>query len=245
LSFGSGFLIALAAGALGLGVMLALRWWSIRGTGTALPTPLAAAFSRRFRLGVMVLAGLLLLAVGATIWQQARSIQSEASPRTEMAPATAAPSPAPAKGGELPAMIVELKARLAADPASGQDWLLLARAYRQLQQFPAADGAFREVAARLPDDAAWLADWVDTHVMAGGRQWDEDARALLKRALQADPKHVKTLALAGSEAFDRKDYATAIAFWQRMKAAAPAGSMEVRLAEVNIGEAERLISGKR
>jgi cytochrome c-type biogenesis protein CcmH len=156
----------------------------------------------------------------------------------------AEPGAVPNRGGELPAMIAQLKTRLAADPASGQDWLLLARAYRQLQQFPAADGAFREVASRLPDDAGWLADWVDAHVMARDRQWDADARTLLKRALQADPQHVKTLALAGSEAFDRKDFASAIAFWQRMKAAAPAGSMELRLAEVNIAEAERL-SGKK
>ena len=41
------------------------------------------------------------------------------------------------------------------------------------------------------------------------------------------------------EAFSRGDYATAIKFWERLKAAAPAGSMELQLADANLAEARR------
>lgn len=53
------------------------------------------------------------------------------------------------------------------------------------------------------------------------------------------------LALAGGEAFDRADYKTAIDYWKRIKAVAPTGSMEVKLADSNIAEATAQMSGKK
>jgi cytochrome c-type biogenesis protein CcmH/NrfG len=68
-------------------------------------------------------------------------------------------------------------------------------------------------------------------------------RDIVKRALAADPKHLKSLALAGSEAFDRSDFKAAIDYWKRMKATAPSGSMDAKLADSNIEEAMSRISG--
>jgi cytochrome c-type biogenesis protein CcmH len=148
----------------------------------------------------------------------------------------AAPSNA---GGDLAPLVQRLKAKLDADPSPGDGWLLLARAYGQLQRYPEADAAYREAAKRLTPDADLLADWVDAHVMARQRQWDGEARNLLQRALASNDRHLKTLSLAGSEAYSRGDYVTAIKFWERLKAAAPAGSMELQLADANLAEARR------
>jgi cytochrome c-type biogenesis protein CcmH len=45
--------------------------------------------------------------------------------------------------------------------------------------------------------------------------------ALVERALKIDPKHVKALALAGTAAFNRGDFAAAVRLWERLAEAAP------------------------
>jgi cytochrome c-type biogenesis protein CcmH len=148
-------------------------------------------------------------------------------------------------GGDLNTVVKRLADKMAADPNNGEGWLLLAKTYNELRKYGEADAAYEKAAALLPPDATMLADWADTHVMANGRKWDEAGRKIVKRAVAADPKHVKALALAGSEAFDRADYKAAIDFWKRMKAAAPADSMDGKLADANIAEANAMLSGKK
>lgn len=158
--------------------------------------------------------------------------------------AGAEPAPANTKGGDLNTVVKRLADKMEADPKNGEGWLLLAKTYSELRRFAEADGAYAKAAALLPPDATMLADWADAHVMARDRKWDEAGRDIVKKALAADSKHVKALALAGSEAFDRKDYKGAIAFWKRMKAAAQPESMDSKLADANIAEAEAVMSGK-
>lgn len=148
-------------------------------------------------------------------------------------------------GGDLNTAVKRLADKLAADPNNGEGWQLLAKTYNELHKYAEADAAYAKAAALLPPDAAMLADWADTHVMANNRKWDDESRKIVKRALAADPKHVKSLALAGSEAFDRGDYKGAIELWKRMKAAAPADSMDGKLADANIAEANAMLSGKK
>lgn len=157
----------------------------------------------------------------------------------------AGPAPANTKGGDLNTVVKRLADKMEADPKNGEGWLLLAKTYGELRRFAEADGAYAKAAALLPADATMLADWADAHVMAKDRQWDAAGRDIVKRALAVDPKHVKSLALAGSEAFDRKDYKGAIALWKRMKAAAQPESMDSKLADANIAEAEAVMSGKK
>jgi len=60
-------------------------------------------------------------------------------------------------------------------------------------------------------------------MLQGGKSAGEPTR-LVEKALQIDPGNLKALALAGSAAFEREDFAAAISFWQRARALAPAGS---------------------
>jgi cytochrome c-type biogenesis protein CcmH len=148
-------------------------------------------------------------------------------------------------GGDLGTMAKRLAEKLAKDPGNGEGWLLLARTYNELRQPKETAAAYAKAAALLPLDASMLADWADAQVMSNGRKWDAEARKIVQRAVEADPKHLKSLALAGSEAFERADYKAAIGYWKRMKAVAPADSMDAKLAEANIHEAEAMMSGKR
>lgn len=158
----------------------------------------------------------------------------------------AGPDMAPAQsGGDLKIMAKRLAEKLAMDPGNGDSWILLARTYTELHMAKETAETYAKAAALTTLDASMLADWADAYVVSHDRKWDAEARKILQKALAADPKHMKTLALAGSEAFDRADYKTAIDFWKRMKAVAPAESMDAKLADANIHEAESLMSGKK
>jgi len=151
----------------------------------------------------------------------------------------------PTTGGDLKVMVTRLSAKLNQDPKNGEGWALLAHTYVELRQHSEAEAAFAKAAALLPPDAKLFADWADAHVVAHDGKWDAQARDLTKRALAADPKNLKALALAGSEAFSRADYHQAISFWKDMQAAAPANSMHAKLAQVNIEEANAMLAGKK
>ena len=148
-------------------------------------------------------------------------------------------------GGDLNAMARRLAEKMARDPANGEGWLLLARTHGELRQYREAAEAYAKADALLQPDAALLADWADAYVMSREGKWDDKARGIVKKALAAEPTHIKSLALAGSASFDRADYKAAIAYWKRMKARAPADSMDAKLAEANIAEAAALMNGKQ
>ncbi|MET3107302.1 cytochrome c-type biogenesis protein CcmH [Oxalobacteraceae bacterium GrIS 2.11] len=147
-------------------------------------------------------------------------------------------------GGDLNALTKRLEGKLEKNPNNGEGWLLLARSYSELRQPKQAADAYAKAAALLAPDATLLADWVDARVMANNRQWDAESRSILKRALAADPKNIKALALSGSEAFERGDYQAAIGYWKQLTAAAAPDSAEAKLAEQNIQEANKHLSGK-
>jgi cytochrome c-type biogenesis protein CcmH len=62
----------------------------------------------------------------------------------------------------------------------------------------------------------------------------------VRRALEIDPNQWKALALAGTAAFDRKDFGEAIAYWERLKRVVPPDSEMGRSVDASIAEAREL-----
>jgi cytochrome c-type biogenesis protein CcmH len=203
----------------------------------------------------IALAALGLLGYALTATQSADSPKAGSSPSVlgmgeklgKGAPVMPGGEPAgeAAKGGDLNNLVKGLADKMANDPNNADGWLLLARTYGELRQSDKAAAAYEHVSALTKLDAQSLADWADAHVMARDRQWDDKGRDIVKQALKADPKNAKALALAGSEAFDRKQYKVAIDFWKRLKAVESPDSMNAKLADSNIAEATALMSGKK
>ena len=63
---------------------------------------------------------------------------------------------------------------------------------------------------------------------------------MIDRALKLDPDNLKALSLAGTAAFDRKDYATAVKHWERVQQVAPADSIYRSQVQGSIAEAREL-----
>jgi cytochrome c-type biogenesis protein CcmH len=141
---------------------------------------------------------------------------------------------------QIAKMIKELEARLEKEPGNAEGWTVLARTYYQMSRYPEAARAYERATALAPGDAAMLADYADALGAAQGGTLQGKPLELVAQALAADPTQWKALALAGTAAFDRKDYAQAVAYWERMKATVPAGSQIAQSIDSSIAEAREL-----
>lgn len=140
-------------------------------------------------------------------------------------------------------MVTRLAARLDSNPGDAEGWVMLARSYGALGRFSESAAAFAKAAKLRPDDAQLLADYADTLAMANNRNLAGEPTAIIERALKADGKNVKALALAGTAAFDRGDYRRAIEYWQKLMQVVPADSEFGQSIRTAIADAERAGGG--
>ena len=140
----------------------------------------------------------------------------------------------------LEAMVARLAAHLRSNPEDGTGWALLGRSYAAMGRFPEAVDAYAKAAERNPRDAQLLADFADALAMARGRSLEGEPEKLLARALELDADNLKALALAGTAAFNRRDYGTAQKHWRRMLRLVPADSEEARSIQASLDEAKAL-----
>lgn len=124
----------------------------------------------------------------------------------------------------LAAMVTQLRERLQARPDDAEGWLMLARTTGAMARYEDSAYAYREAARLVPNDAQLLADFADTLAVAQGRSLSGEPERLIKRALAVDPRNVKALALGGTAAFVRGDYARASALWKRVLEIVPPDS---------------------
>ncbi|MDH5538506.1 MAG: c-type cytochrome biogenesis protein CcmI [Rhizobacter sp.] len=105
-----------------------------------------------------------------------------------------------------------------------EGWTMLARSYSVLQRFDDASRAFARAIALSPNDAQLLADRADVMGAAQGQKLAGEPMRLIERALQIDPRNAKALALAGSAAYEHKDFAAAVRHWSDARQIVPADS---------------------
>lgn len=146
---------------------------------------------------------------------------------------------------QIQQMAAALAERLKAQPADQEGWLMLGRSYVALQRFRDAATAMRRAAELGPPDATLLADLADVTGMAQGKRLAGEPARLIQQALDIDPRHVKALALAGSVAFEARDYGAARGYWQRLVAVVPAESQMARSIQNSIAQATQLEGGVR
>jgi cytochrome c-type biogenesis protein CcmH len=143
---------------------------------------------------------------------------------------------------QVEAMVERLAGRLRENPDDVEGWRLLGRSYGALGRFGDAAQAYAQAARRAPRDAQLLVDFADVLAMAQGRTLEGEPEKLVLRALEIDPANLKALALAGTAAFARADYAGAVRYWERMLAHVTPGSEDARTIQSNVDEARALVT---
>lgn len=155
---------------------------------------------------------------------------------------------APASGertqAQIEANVTALAKRLQENPSDAQGWAMLARSYNSLERFSEAAGAYAKATELTPDNADLWAEYAFTSAMAAGRSLEGRPSELIQQALKVDPNNAKALQLAGSAAFQAKDYNQAVDYWQRVLKQVPPGSDVAESITSRINEAKTLAAGK-
>jgi cytochrome c-type biogenesis protein CcmH len=143
--------------------------------------------------------------------------------------------------GDMDALVAKLAERMEKQPpgqvSDVEGWVMLGRSYAAMQRFPEAQRAFARALQLAPNDAQLLADQADVMAMLQGRNLEGEPLRLVQQALRADPSNLKALALAGTAAFERKDYVAAIDYWGKARAVAPPDSEFAQGLERGVAEA--------
>jgi cytochrome c-type biogenesis protein CcmH len=139
-----------------------------------------------------------------------------------------APRSAP-RGGEithdqLNDLIAKLAAKLEQQPDE-TGFVMLARSYYSQRRYAEAVRAFSRAGAMVMQDADLLSDYADALAVVQDGKLSGKPLELVQRAIAVEPAHPKALALAGTEAFQRQDYRSAIGLWERIRADSDFGQM--------------------
>ena len=142
---------------------------------------------------------------------------------------------------QIEGMVASLATRMQNEPDNIEGWHMLARSYNAIGRYKDAADAYARLAKLVPNDSNLLADYADTLAMALGRSLVGEPEKLAEKAVQIDPQNLKALALWGSAAFERKDYAAAVERWQKILKVVPPDSEAARSVSGSIAEAQQLM----
>jgi cytochrome c-type biogenesis protein CcmH len=209
-------------------------------TAAASASPVPAKPVRPSALLVISLAvGVLALALAGYAW---KGSPAAITGSVDGAPAAADGKAAPHATGvdQIAAMTEKLAERLKDKPDDVEGWSMLARSYSVLGRHAEALKAYEKATSLRKDDPTLLADYADSMAVNNNSDLTGEPMKLVERALKLDPKNLKALYLAGTQAFNTKDYTSAVQIWEKMVAVSPPGNVFVQQVEPAIVEARKL-----
>jgi cytochrome c-type biogenesis protein CcmH len=126
------------------------------------------------------------------------------------------------------------------DPRDVPSWLALAELRRTEHDNSAAREALEKVIALHGMSAQSWADYADVLASLAGGSLGGAAGKAIDNALALDPSNLKALWLKASQAHEQRRYAEALGWWNKLHAALPPDSADVRVIDSNIAEDSQL-----
>ncbi len=141
------------------------------------------------------------------------------------------------QGSDVEEMIATLTQRLEANPDDAEGWAMLGRSYYFVQQYDTSAKAYGNAIAKLSVESADLyADYADAKALANNRSLQGKPMEAVVRAIQIDPNHTKSLWLAGTGAYQAKDWQKTKQYWEHLLTLMPQGSENAQMIEANLRE---------
>ncbi|MDD2915095.1 MAG: c-type cytochrome biogenesis protein CcmI [Gallionella sp.] len=136
----------------------------------------------------------------------------------------------------------ELENKLKKLPENPDGWLMLARSYGELQRYPDAVRAYEKLLELVPDEAQLWANYADVYAMSNNQSLRGEPTKFLNKALELDGSNPMALALSGSAAMERGDYAAAVTHWTKLVSVLPPESSELQMLRDGIQQARQFLS---
>jgi cytochrome c-type biogenesis protein CcmH len=138
---------------------------------------------------------------------------------------------------QIIAMVDKLAQHLKQDPNDGEGWAMLARSYSVMERNAEALDAYEKASALRKDDPSLLVDYADALAVKNNHSLAGEPMKLIAQALKIDPANLKGLALAGTDAFVRQDYAQAVRYWSEVQKVGPPDNALVQQVSSSLQEA--------
>jgi cytochrome c-type biogenesis protein CcmH len=183
--------------------------------------------------------GVVAIAAAGYLLKATPVAQGEAE-QTQMLSADGKPAPHATGAEQIAAMTEKLSERLKEKPDDVEGWSMLARSFSVLGRHADALKAYEKASNLRKDDPTLLADYADSLAVNNNSDLEGEPMKLVERALKLDPKNLKALYLAGTYAFNKKDYPSAITFWEKLVQVGPPGNVFANQVEPAIAEARNL-----
>lgn len=139
----------------------------------------------------------------------------------------------PAEGEESQRLLAELERHLQRQPTDVRALVLKARLDMRAQRYDAAASAFEMAVSgksKAANDAGVWVEYAEARGMAQGGTLIGEPLRLVQKALSIDARHVQALDLAGSAAWEMRDFAKAAMYWKRLlEVTAPGSSRHAEL----------------
>lgn len=144
---------------------------------------------------------------------------------------------------EFASVVDNLIVRLNSNPEDIEGWIMLARTYAIMNRFEDASNTYAKINELVPDNPQILSDYADMLAMTNQGGLAGKPTELIQQALSIDPDYPKALALAGTVAFEKKDFNDAAEYWERLLAVIPADSQLAGSVRESIADARSLANG--
>ncbi|MFH1494908.1 MAG: c-type cytochrome biogenesis protein CcmI [Pseudomonadota bacterium] len=153
-------------------------------------------------------------------------------------------SEAPAMAGQegqhdAAPMIAALEARLKSNPEDVAGWYMLARSYGAIGQYGESVRVYARLHELLPGESSVLADYADAFAMTQGGNLQGKPLELINQALKLNPQDEKALNLAGSAAYQAKDFSRAAEYWRSLLKLIPPEADYINEVRAAIEDAEK------
>jgi cytochrome c-type biogenesis protein CcmH len=149
----------------------------------------------------------------------------------------------PTGAADVKRMVQSLARKLEKNPDDLKGWAMLARSWKVMGRYGEAEQAFAKAGKLAEGDPDVLTEYADVVAMRNGGRLAGKSEDLVNKALQLDPNHTTALWMAGTAAYQRKDYPAARRQWERLLAQIPGKSSDREVIRANLEEI-RILSGE-
>ena len=118
-------------------------------------------------------------------------------------------------------MTQRLAVKLRDQPNDPNGWSMLAKAYMALGRDSDGIMAYDRAVLLVPDNATLLAEYAHALATRNSNSFTGKPRALIAQGLKLEPNNPRILALAGSAAYEAKDFSAAISYWEKLLTLVP------------------------
>ncbi|MEI8029730.1 MAG: hypothetical protein WCH35_08125 [Comamonadaceae bacterium] len=211
----------------------------------ASPDTQAPAAPAQRRPPIRLMAGLaavilVVATIGYILTRTAEPVASAGEGASAPEAAAAVTAPHATNSEQMGAMMDKLAARLKDNPGDATGWAMLARSYGVLGRTTEAVEAYAKALDLSKNDSGLMVDYADALAVKNNRVLAGEPMKLINRALKIDPRNVKALAMAGTDAFDRKDYRGAVKLWEQVVEFGGADNLFVQQIQGALAEARKL-----